>query len=753
MLTGGFAAQHSRVLISSDLLQYLFVATLALFLFRRGRGAALMMLGFLVFVHAGAKVKLDRLDPRFAGDSMLTEVRVVDFPKQANGSVTFLVEPVNDPRLPRHSRIHWFEPPEVPSLGDTWELELRLRRPRGSSNPGGFRLEDWMFRERIHASGYVVPGKRNRLLASGPKNPTQRLRKGFVEFALTHGGESAPVLAAVGVGTRHLLSTNHWDRYARTGTSHLMAISGLHIGLAASASFVILALVFGSLRIGGNHLLQAMKGSGLVAAGYALISGFAVPSQRATLMLAAGGLAFLLRRRHDSPRIVAVAAVVVYFADPLSLMRPGFALSFAAVSLLLWFSAKFGRRSLRSGYLSRTTSRVRQLAGMQIALLFGLIPLTTMVFQRFSILAPVVNLVAVPIFSLVTVPLTLLSLIFYPWLPNIATLALQAAGFSISLIEKLIALFASVPFASLNVATSGLHWLLVLLPALWVVLPRAWPGRWIAPLAVLALLVYRPPSPRPACFELHVLDVGQGLAAVVQTHTRTLLFDTGAGYRSGRSAATEVVLPFLHHRGIDSIDWLVVSHADNDHAGGFAPLVAETQPLRVYVGESIAGLNAVLCQIGQQWQADGVTFRFLHPDSGTRFTGNDASCVLSVTAGPHQVILTGDIESVAEREILQRGDDLQSDIVLVPHHGSLTSSSHPFVARLQPRIAIASAAFGNRWSLPRQAVVDRWRGVGARVLNTASDGAISSLVCADGGIREVRRNRALTRRFWHDDSF
>lgn len=720
-----------------------------MFYLRRFRSVALLLLGYVVFVLAGMQVLGDGLDRRFEGDSMLTTVRIIDFPKPGSASVTLLVEPIDDHRLPPRSRVSWFEPPKVPKLGEVWQLELRLRRPRGNSNPGGFRLEDWMFREAIHASGYVVPGQRNRRLSSGRGDAKSNLRRDFVKFVTVHGGDSAAVIVAVGIGSRHLLTRQQWDRYAQTGTSHLMAISGLHVGLAATASTLLLALLFGGLRLRGNQLTGATMGAAVVAVAYAFLSGFAVPSQRATLMLALAALAFLRRRRLDSLRLVALVAVAVYLLDPVSLLQPGFGLSFAAVAVLLWFSnARRGGIAVTNP-VARVVTVVRQLNAMQLALLMGLIPITTIAFHRISILAPLVNLVVVPIFSLVTVPATLIALLTFQWFPAAGSVSVQVSAVSVAIIEELIAFCATLPFTNLTVAASGLHGFVICLPALWVLLPRCWPGRWLAPLAVLALLLYRPATPRPSCFDLHVLDVGQGLAVVTQTRASTLLFDTAASYRGGGSSAEQTILPFLRYRGIDTIDWLVISHADNDHAGGAAAVLRELRPHRIYVGEAIPQPRTTLCRAGQQWTTDGVSFRFHHPAADRRRDGNDASCVLSITAGHHRVLLTGDIEVAAERDVLQRGDLARVDLVIIPHHGSLTSSSPAFVRRLQPRFAIASAGYGNRWGFPRQAVVERWRDSGAKVLDTASSGAVSVSVCAHDGIRQVRENRVAGWRFWH----
>jgi len=748
LLAGGFAAQHSRLPLASDHCNALFVAVVLSFSFRHLRWFAFPVLGFALFMQAGNAVVDARLEPRFAGDSMLASVRVADFPKSAGASVSMLIEAVGDPRIPARSRVTWYDPPELPVIGDIWELELRLRRPRGNSNPGGFSLENWMFRENLHAAGYVVPGNRNRLIASGVLSRAEAYRRDFVVHAGEEGGHSAAVLAAIGVGARHLISREQWDRYAKTGTSHLMAISGLHIGLAAAVSFAAIAFLSGIFRLRGNHLDRAIIAAAVIAAIYALISGFAVPSQRATIMLGLAGVAFVCRRRAEPGRIVAQVALLLFVLDPVSLMTPGFGLSFGAVALLLWFARAYWRPT--------AGVRFRSVASMQLVLLLGLMPLTVLTFHRIAITAPVVNLLTVPVFSLVTVPLTLASMISRPVWPAAADLFLRLGATSIQGIEWLIGLFAALPIADIFVAgvdgpdTAVLCF--VFLPVIWVVLPRGWPGRWLAVLGVIALLLHKPALPPQGCFDTDVLDVGQGLAVVVQSRRNTLLFDTGKSYRGGGSAAELFVLPFMRYRGTDSIDRLVISHSDDDHAGGVHALLRNLNVARISAGEAIKGVDEAVsdCRAGQSWEADGIEFSFVHPGAGKALSGNDGSCVLVVSAGSHYLLLTGDIETAAELEVLDRFPFEAASVVLIPHHGSLTSSTPPFVNRLKPVYAIASAAYANRWGFPKERVKRRWESSGALVLDTASSGAIGFRLCADEGIIFLREERQRRRRFWQD---
>jgi competence protein ComEC len=748
VLAGGFAAQHNRLQLDSDHCKMLFVAVVLIFACRHLRYFAFLLLGFTLFVQAGNEILDSRLESRFAGDSMLARVRVADFPKITGSSISMLVESAGDPRIPDRSHVTWYDPSKLPAMGDIWEFELRLRRPRGNSNPGVFSRENWMFRQRLHASGYVVPGHRNRLIETGSLSPIESYRRDFVGEAEANGGQSASILAAIGVGARHLISREQWDRFAKTGTSHLMAISGLHIGLAAAASFGVFVLLSGVLRLRGNNLDFAVIASVITSSAYAIISGFVVPSQRATAMLGLGGFAFLCRRRAEPARIVALVALLVFILDPVSLMTPGFCLSFGAVVLLLWFSKGFWRTVV--------ALRLRKVIGMQLVLLLGLMPLTVLTFHRIALSAPVVNLLTVPVFSMVTVPLTLLSMVVRPFQDAAADSLLSLGARSIRLIEWLVGIFAELPIADITVAgvdgADTAIWCIVFLPAIWVLLPRGWPGRWIAVLGVVALLLYKPARPPHLCVDTHVLDVGQGLAVVLQSRQYTVLFDTGRSYRGGGSAAEQVILPFLHHQGIQSIDTLVVSHADDDHAGGVLALIGQFDVARIRAGETIPvpGRTVIECKAGEFWQSDGISYRFIHPDAGSALEGNDASCVLTVSAGSHHLVLTGDIEGEAELEVLHRYPFESASVVLIPHHGSLTSSSPAFVNRLRPGYAIASAAHENRWGFPKERVTRRWEGIGAVVMDTASSGAISFRLCAGEGISSLREERFRQRRFWHD---
>jgi competence protein ComEC len=718
-----------------------------------GRAAAAWFLaGLGLFSLHSQHVIAQRLPAPYEGDSMLTVLQVVDFPRQRDASISFLARPLDDPRIPPRLRINWYEAPERPEIGDVWQFEVRLRRPRGTSNPGVFDYEAWLFRQRIGATGYVVNGSRNQRLEQKAGSLIDRLRQRAVKrlVSLIDDPQTASVLAAISVGARHGISADQWLRYSQSGTSHLMAISGLHVGLAASAAWFLVAALCAVLRFTGNHFRIAWLAGLLVAAGYAGLSGFAVPARRATLMLLLLVLALLRCREPRPAAILAAACVLVTAFDPLATLAPGFQLSFAAVALLLWFAKRQGLAAVRST-LPRPVHATVQLATVQVFLLIGLMPLTVVNFGRVSFAAPAVNFIGVPLFSIATVPFALAGLVLDGPVAAAGDGALRMAAAGIEGLHWFIDRSLSIPNAARNTSAAGVIGGTCMASVLaWILLPRGWPGRHVTLLAAFALVSMRVPGPPGNCADVRVLDVGQGLAIVVRTRERLLLYDTGAAFPGGSDMASRVLLPYLSAQGVRRIDRLVVSHSDIDHAGGAVALTAGIEVGQVLAGEPEALAGSVACRAGRAWQWDGVGFSVLHPPENGRYAGNDASCVILVEAGDARLLLTGDIESGVERTLVAAGFPGRVDAVVVPHHGSDTSSSAGFVRLISADAAIVSAGFGNRWGLPRPAIVERWRNAGTEVLTTSRDGAIGFRLCDRAGIVHVSRNRAQRRRVWHE---
>ncbi|MFQ5609236.1 MAG: ComEC/Rec2 family competence protein, partial [Woeseiaceae bacterium] len=262
--------------------------------------------------------------------------------------------------------------------------------------------------------------------------------------------------------------------------------------------------------------------------------------------------------------------------------------------------------------------------------------------------------------------------------------------------------------------------------------------------------VGRPPPPRDGCVDVWVLDVGHGLSVVMQSAEEALVYDTAAASPESTSVAERVLLPFLRDRGIASVDELVISHADNDHAGGAADVIDNVVVGRVLAGEPVEGIDTERCEAGMTWYWRYVRFVVLHPGDKAD-AGNDASCVILAHIGDHRVLFSGDIESGVEAALVRSRVLSPVDVVIVPHHGSRTSSTGPFVRAVEPDIAIVSAAYRNHWGFPKPDVVARWRSVGARVLTTADSGAINIRICVDSGTAVPREWRKQRRRIWRRD--
>ena len=726
--------------------------------------AAFVAGGLVMWLGASAHLA-DRLDPALQGETLTIIAEVLEFPALKNDTLRFLVKPLEPANLPARVRLSWFFPAaghtgdqvgDVPALGQVWQFQVRLKRPRGFANPGGFDYEGWLHRQRIGATGYVKEG--HNASQDYPRSKLQNvLRQRFSDRidSLFPASESRAVLKAISVGARGDISDTQWQLYARTGTSHLMAISGLHIGLAATGAFFLswglLAAFVSRRNVRDIALVIAIA----LAFAYAELSGFAVPAKRAFLMAALVAVAVISRRQIVAQHVLAMVCLAVLVSDPLSIYAPGFMLSFLAVALLLWSSLTFDPvdESLRRWHPSRLIANVRMLSRLQAVLLFGLMPVTIALFGRAAILAPLTNMLVVPVFNLVTVPACLLGLMLDGPLAAVGDLLLSIALASVDFVLAVIGIVGKWPIAAFEPAVSGLSILLVSgATVIWAILPTGWPGRYLAFVALLATAIHKPASPADGCVDLHVLDVGQGLAVILRTHSHVLVYDTGPSFRSGSSTAMLVIEPFLKSFGLSDIDMLVVSHADLDHSGGVEWLADEVGFKQLRLGEVLAENRpkGQPCRSGERWQWDGVRFEFLHPDGSAQWQGNDASCVLLIQAGEHKLLIPGDIEAKAERSISARQILTEVDLVVVPHHGSRTSSGVRFSRQLRPTIAVVSAGFHNRWGFPKPDVVARWRSAGARVLTTALSGAVSRQYCADQDPGTLRQQRVDGGRYWHD---
>lgn len=674
----------------------------------------------------------------------------------------------------------------IPDLqpGQRWKLTLRMKRPHSLTNPGGFDGEYAMLADNIRATGYVRTGKRAQNIAldeagSGFGIGVERWRasvRGRILAALPNA-RYAPVIAALVVGDQSGIARDDWELFRRTGISHLVSISGLHItmiaGLFAALWMALWRRSFGLARWLRTPLPLRMPTprAGAIAAmlaafGYCLLAGMGVPAQRTLLMLSTVVIAWLTDRNVPASLSLCWAAAVVAVVDPWAVMSAGFWLSFGAVAVI-FIAAQMVLDGRRNGEANGLFARAqRGLAGgtrIQLAVTFGLLPLTLLLFQQTSVVSAAANGLAIPAVSFVTTPLALIGAVLPDPLAQ-PVLALAEASFSwlVVWLEWL-----ARPTWSVWVAPVAPAWALLLSMAgvALLLLPgglRAWVWRAQGALLLLPMVLARLPVPLPGEFRLVAFDIGQGAAALVETANHRLLFDTGPRYGGHADAAARVITPYLSGHGMDSLDTLVISHEDNDHAGG-TKTVIEAVPVRTMLASlpqghalrSVAGAHDIRfadCLAGQTWTWDGVVFEVLHPvhmpADGARMTSNARSCVLRIGNGRHAALLTGDIDAAQETALLAREtpERLMADILLVPHHGSKTSSSGAFLDAVSPQVAVFQVGYRNRYGHPHPQVWQRYVARDIDGLRTDKTGAV--VIQTDGDALDVQTARTMRRRYW-----
>lgn len=670
--------------------------------------------------------------------------------------------------IPQRLSLGWWRGPDADALligpdalraGQRWRFTVRLRQPHGHLNPHGFDAELWLFEQGLRSTGYVRSraGDRAERLADAAGHPVERLRQAIrdrIDAAVPDAG-AAGVLAALAIGDQGAIDRADWELFRITGVAHLMSISGLHVTLFA---WLAAALVGRAWRWSSRLTLalpapQAGRWGGLLlAAGYAVLAGWGVPAQRTVLMIAAVVALRSAGMHWPGPLILLAAAGVVTVLDPWALLQPGFWLSFVAVGLLIASDPVRGAAPPTGDarWHRRLWAAVRGGLRTQAVATVGLAPLTLIFFQQLSLVGFVANLVAIPVVTLLAMPLSLLGVLL-PALWTLGAAVLQA-------LLQALAWLAAVPWASGSVpAAPAWAALLGLAGGALLVLPLPWAVRLLGLPLLLPLLAPAVERPPPGRFELLALDIGQGTAVLVRTHRHLLVYDTGPLYGLESDAGQRVLVPLLRARGEAKVDLLMLSHRDSDHVGGAASLLqrvpvamlssslTDEHPLRA------AAVPQQRCRAGQRWQWDGVDFEVLHPGDEAAAPGirpNTVSCVLRIGGAQGTALLTGDIERAQELALVERhGDALRADVLLVPHHGSRTSSSEALLAAVAPRVALVQAGYRSRFGHPAADVVARYAARGAELVRSDACGAWTWR--ADGG---MHCQRQIGARYWHHRS-
>ena len=626
--------------------------------------------------------------------------------------------------------------------GSRWQLPVRLRPPRGLRNPGGNDGEKQALAARIAANGSVIEPILARRL-SRPRGIDAWRERTSQRIGAAMQSASSRYVRALALGDTRALTEDDWTRLRAAGLTHLIAISGFHVGLVAGFFALLAASMWWSFPALSRHVPRPFAAAGGAVVGalaYAAVTGFAVPTVRTAVMIAAVAMARCLRRRQRVADSLALGCIVLVLLDPLAVLGAGFWLSFAGVAWLLW--------SLPAETERRPWTLFRGFVAAQAVATLGLLPLTVVLFGQASFAGPLANLAAVPWWSLVVIPLALLGVLADTLQAGWGDALWRCSAQAFDLLWPALSRIAD--------STLAMAWLpeprwfalpLALLSALWLLLPRGLPGKPLALLLWLPLLFPARDLPRQGEVELTVIDVGQGLSVLVRTARHSLLYDMGPALPDGYDAGQHAVAPALHALGVRSLDAAVISHGDNDHAGGW-PAVARTFPVTALLsptGSPAPGLQA--CRAGDSWDWDGVRFRVLHPDAGFPYLGNEASCVIRVESPHGNALLTGDIGHYVERALVRSEPmRVRNDVVLVAHHGSAGSSDPAFVALTGAGLALVSSGAGNRFGHPRADVVRRWCDAGAEVLDTSRSGALRVWLGADGP--QVDERRASHARLW-----
>ncbi len=710
----------------------------------RFRWPAIALLAFCWSLHSFHDRLQSELDPILAGQLIQVKGVISTIPAINSDFVRFrfsTVDRVNGDKLPPTFLVHWYQDwPEL-SVGEYWRLELKVKPPWGRVNFQGADKERWLFAQGIGGLGTVRNGHR----LAGPGDspfPLSSIREKVlhrISEQVVDERESG-VIQALTTADRSGISANDRRLLTATGTSHLLAISGLHVGLAAAGgmwlSRIFLLFLPFSMK-GGTTLLASIAGGLFSAGSYAALAGLGTPTLRAVLMLFTAMIAALSGRAIHPLRAWVMSLAIILLLDPFAPLSAGLWFTFLAVAALLFVFVP------RTGKLNWWKTILAAQAGVVIVLL----PVSAGWFYSFSPAGFLANLLAIPWVSFLVAPPVLAGLTVLPFSEVLAGAFWSTAGLASTVLFKFLE-FVDRFQGDLSpmVPPSSLQVLLALLGAFVLLLPRGLPARSLGLFLVLPLFL--PPGERTQAgtIEVEVLDAGQGTAVLVSSAGQSLLYDSGPGDGQEQNLVASVIVPALARLGTKAPKQVVISHGDLDHAGGLQSLLKLYPDADYWANLEDSNLPYDACRTPLQWSWPGVAFTALHPSPGLPYLGNDSSCVISISSGDNRLLLSGDISNNVESRLI--GDGLRAhQVLLVPHHGSKTSSSLDFIKQLRPDVAIATASLGNRFDFPRPEVRQRYQEMHSRFWSTGECGALRLLLHPDGSL-EASSARRERKRIW-----
>lgn len=633
-------------------------------------------------------------------------------------------------------RLSWYFANDIDlNTGDKWLLNIKIKQNNGFRNEGGFDYEKWLFANKISATGYVRVNDNNQILSSSNFAFVNQIRQKIKDKISPYLQELSfsGVINALVIGDKSMIKDKNWELLKSTNTTHLSVISGLHIGLISTLFFFMASFLWRTSK----YLLKKIPAqeigaySGIFGAlMYTFIAGFSIPTQRAFIMASVAFLSIILKLKYNHWTLYAIALMIVLIINPLSIYDVGFWLSFYVVAIILYGVTIF-----------KDKAKITKLIYLQLLIFFTMIPITSWFFQANYSISTIANLIAVPIFSIFIVPMSLIAALFAILdIQSIANILFILINLILEILALVLNKLVALPFNKIKFSPNNILDLIILLIGVFVlVMPSGLKLKKIAILLILIPITYTS-NISPNAVKIDILDVGQGLAVVARTKNHTLIYDTGAMSPSGFNMGDAVITPFLITNKVREIDVIIISHGDNDHIGGLEAILKNFTVNKIISSTpNKISRKSEICYAGQKWSWDNINFEILSPEKNSKLKGNNASCVLKISNKNTSILLTGDIEKKAEK-ILLTNENIKADVMLIPHHGSKTSSSEDFILAVSPKIAISSAGYKNQFKHPAELVLKRYKNKSIKILSTICSGQISFNLEDEIKIKQYRKD-------------
>ena len=689
-----------------------------------------------------------------AYDNQIVLVRgiIAEIPQREPGRISLYLKAIEiadyPATTPRLARLNWYQDKIIPRAGELWQFQVKLKQPRGRANPAGFDYAAWLFVRGIDVTGYIRHSAHNTKIHSASVTSVNYWRTALASSIDQNcsGCAQRGLIKALALGFRGDIDETQKQLLQSSGTAHLLAISGLHIGMVALVFYGLGRYCWrlGLYRTGLNRAQTASLFAISAALSYAALAGFSLPTVRALTMFSVLLLALLCKSRINLLQCISLAIVVILVVDPRSAGSASFWLSIGALLVIAFVQFRLPGRMLWW----------QQLLVLQVffSLLFA--PLGVLIFDQLNPASFLANIIAIPMISFAVLPMILMACLISATGFSGAQLLFNLADILLGLLLEYLELLVSSGLDSVVVSLPAPLVLLAAVSLTLILMPRLPGSRKVALVLMLILASWHPPRLKHGDYEFIVLDVGMGTSVFLRTRYHSLIYDFGPGKPGSFSAADWALLPVMRRQAIGSPDLLIVSHVDQDHSGGLQSFIGRYRPQLLLSGTPrelaarfALGHNVRSCHEYPAWRWDGVSFAFVTTANlSAKSSSNNRSCVLTID-GLHKTLIPGDIESSQERNlVLEHGATLAADVLLVPHHGSNTSSSRAFLNQVQPEHAVFTLARNNRWGFPKPAVTQRYDALRSKQYRTDRDGAVRITSSIDGLVVKTTGNPA--RRIW-----